>query len=867
MMFINIMTCVLQGTLGIHSRDDRAAGTGITTGTIADFLFLGLDCRCDPRGSASDRCDAKGQCLCKMHTEGPTCSSCKLGHFHLSTAVREGCLPCFCMGVTQQCISSSYYRDLISTSFSPGNFQNFALVNRQRSTHIVTGFSVEVATDGTQLSYSQFGQLGQEALYWQLPENLQGDKSLSKLEEIKQLDDQIWALISNFSSSQPASSSSIPQPLAPAESRTFSRPVFVAPARPAAPPPPRATAPSAPSPPSGFSSSFSARAPLPPSPLSAPPGFASRLTETEYALVYKGLSLLPDGLFYWQFPQHFKGDKIGSYGGRLRYTLSYNAGVRGSPVPDADVQIIGNDITLVSYHPEQLRPRERKTFEVIFREQYWKRPDGMQATREHLMMVLADLDEILVRASYSTDMLSTSISGVSMEVAVPTPTSLPQALEVEQCGCPPGYQGLSCQQYWKRPDGMQATREHLMMVLADLDEILVRASYSTDMLSTSISGVSMEVAVPTPTSLPQALEVEQCGCPPGYQGLSCQDCAPGYTRTGGGLYLGHCELCDCNGHSDSCHPETGVCTSCLHNTFGQMCEQCASGFYGDPTAGTPEDCQRCACPLPDPESQCATGYVGKPLEGTKCRPFNPSPLVVQVYPERTVVSQDSDVTLRCQVTGTPPHYFYWTRTDGRALPSSAHTQRDDPSPLVVQVYPERTVVSQDSDVTLRCQVTGTPPHYFYWTRTDGRALPSSAHTQRDGKELHFSRIQPNDAGVYVCTCRDLRNANTSRAEIIVTAAPSKAIEVTVEEPKEQSVSPGSTVSFICTARSKSPAYTLVWTRQNNGKLPDRAMDFNGILTIHNVQPEDAGLYVCTGSNMFDMDEGTALLYVAGYTQV
>lgn len=39
-----------------------------------------------------------------------------------------------------------------------------------------------------------------------------------------------------------------------------------------------------------------------------------------------------------------------------------------------------------------------------------------------------------------------------------------------------------------------------------------------------------------------------------------QDCAPGYTRTGGGLYLGHCELCECNGHSDSCHPETGICT-------------------------------------------------------------------------------------------------------------------------------------------------------------------------------------------------------------------------------------------------------------------------------------------------------------------
>lgn len=41
------------------------------------------------------------------------------------------------------------------------------------------------------------------------------------------------------------------------------------------------------------------------------------------------------------------------------------------------------------------------------------------------------------------------------------------------------------------------------------------------------------------------------------------------------------------------------------------------------------------------------------------------------------------------------------------------------------------------------------------------------------------------------------------------------------------------------------------------------MDFNGILTIQNVQPEDAGIYVCTGSNMLGMDEGTALLYVPG----
>lgn len=61
-----------------------------------------------------------------------------------------------------------------------------------------------------------------------------------------------------------------------------------------------------------------------------------------------------------------------------------------------------------------------------------------------------------------------------------------------------------------------------MMVLADLDDILIRASYHTEMRSSSISGIRMDIAVPLYTGLAQALEVEQCQCPPGYRGLSCQ---------------------------------------------------------------------------------------------------------------------------------------------------------------------------------------------------------------------------------------------------------------------------------------------------------------------------------------------------------
>ncbi|XP_044277194.1 LOW QUALITY PROTEIN: basement membrane-specific heparan sulfate proteoglycan core protein [Varanus komodoensis] len=594
----------------------------------------GLRCHCDLDGSVSGQCDADRRCQCKANVEGPSCGTCRPHHFHLSADNPDGCLPCFCMGVTQQCSSSTHYRHVVSRPFLPGNSQGFALVNRQRSTRIQTGLVVEASPEGPQLSYGRFGELGQQA-------------------------------------------------------------------------------------------------------------------------------------FHWQLPEAYLGDKVGSYGGRLRYTLSYNAGERGTPLPDAAVQITGNDITLVAYLPE-LQPRERRTFEVPFREQFWKRPDGQPATREHLLMALADLDEILVRATFSTDMVSASIAGVGLETAVPTYTSLGRALEVEQCRCPPGYQGLSC-----------------------------------------------------------------------------QDCAAGYTRTGNGLYLGHCTLCECNGHSDSCHPETGACSSCLHQTAGEFCEQCAPGFYGDATAGTPEDCQPCACPLPDPENQFSLTCESLAGGGYRCTACEPG--YTGQYCEQCAAGYTGNPNIRgqkCVAVG--------------AL---------DQPPLIVRVHPPRTAVSQGSEVTLRCHAGGRPPHYFYWSREDGRPVPSSAQRRRQGVELFFPSIQPAEAGVYVCTCRTARYSNSSRAEIVVTESPSKPIVVTVEEQKVQTVRPGVDVTFVCTAKSKSPAYTLVWTRQNNRKLPSRAMDFNGILTIRNVQPEDAGVYVCTGSNMFDMDEGAATLYVQAAASV
>lgn len=65
-------------------------------------------------------------------------------------------------------------------------------------------------------------------------------------------------------------------------------------------------------------------------------------------------------------------------------------------------------------------------------------------------------------------------------------------------------------------------------------------------------------------------------------------------------------------------------------------------------------------------------------------------------------------------------------------PGSSSGPPDQPR-LVIEVHPSRTAVSQGSEVTLRCLVRGDPPHFFYWSREDGRPVPSAAQLREQGE--------------------------------------------------------------------------------------------------------------------------------------
>ncbi|XP_053979109.1 laminin subunit alpha-1-like [Hylaeus volcanicus] len=61
-----------------------------------------MPCPCDSRGILPSH-DCEGDCLCKANVAGEFCDKCKPGYFGLTKENLDGCVPCYCFGVSDRC--------------------------------------------------------------------------------------------------------------------------------------------------------------------------------------------------------------------------------------------------------------------------------------------------------------------------------------------------------------------------------------------------------------------------------------------------------------------------------------------------------------------------------------------------------------------------------------------------------------------------------------------------------------------------------------------------------------------------------------------------------------------------------------------
>ncbi|XP_053520767.1 laminin subunit alpha-2 isoform X4 [Artibeus jamaicensis] len=262
--------------------------------------------------------------------------------------------------------------------------------------------------------------------------------------------------------------------------------------------------------------------------------------------------------FYWKLPEQFEGKKLMAYGGKLRYTIYFEA---------------REETGFFTYNPQ-----------VIIR----------GGTPAHARVIIRHMAAPLIGQLTRHEIEMTE-------------------KEWKYYGDDPRI-------------SRTVTHEDFLNVLYDIHYILIKATYGNVMRQSSISEISMEVAEQGRVTAvtPLARLIEKCDCPPGYSGLSCETCMPGFyrlrpgpgSRTSGPT-LGTCVPCQCNGHSSICDPETSICQNCQHHTAGDFCERCALGYYGI-VKGLPDDCQQCACPLISSSNNFSPSCVMEGLDDYRC---------------------------------------------------------------------------------------------------------------------------------------------------------------------------------------------------------------------------------------------------------
>ncbi|XP_060787017.1 hemicentin-1 isoform X2 [Neoarius graeffei] len=264
----------------------------------------------------------------------------------------------------------------------------------------------------------------------------------------------------------------------------------------------------------------------------------------------------------------------------------------------------------------------------------------------------------------------------------------------------------------------------------------------------------------------------------------------------------------------------------------------------------------------------------------------PSILKHSDVPLDVPAARDGVVSLECHALGVPPPHITWLK-DGEPLQltpqthlHSTHTllrispvkpsdsglytcaahnkagfaeqkfqlQVEDPAVVEHTEPVEHIVMVRGSMVTLVCEVHGVPPPILTWMKDSEPLSLRQNMVLHNGGETRFQLldIRLEDAGLYSCTAKNQAGTST------------KTFNLTVLEPPKISSSPrreelmvlvNGVLELECVADGVPPP-TVSWMKGGRPLEDSRAVLHRDgqILTISNVQVEDAGVYTCLVSN-------------------
>jgi len=357
----------------------------------------------------------------------------------------------------------------------------------------------------------------------------------------------------------------------------------------------------------------------------------------------------PQHGLYWEAPESYRNDKIASYGGQLKFVRQWSRPSTGrgdSPSSTTVTDLTGSgqevklpDIILKNddYEVGYFTPNRHMEGEMQIQlsERNFKHLTTMQpVTRPEMMRLLNGLSKLRILASpINNNSPIVSLRDVSMETTdyslKPNPSEAIPG--VEECICPEGYSGHSCEQcslkYYadysagadvvcRRCDcypncdvcddnGQLRGHEDCLHNTGGENCKECKVGYYGNSTTDGVVTNCMPCSCPFPEAegnfADSCSEVDgelMCMCDDGYAGATCDMCAEGFYGNPAVLG-GTCKPCNCNGNLDSnllieaCDTLTGECKNCMFNTGGKNCEKCADGYYGD--AIDARDCRKCDC--------------------------------------------------------------------------------------------------------------------------------------------------------------------------------------------------------------------------------------------------------------------------------